>query len=518
MTRVVGQNETRRRLELEIAQRDLNLPNSWDFSIIVDWPNIESLKRSIQASSGPVMLVENAGAGSIAVGPIFDRRRPGCFSCYLARRRANGAHECRPPRLLTDRAVAIVINEMLAYFDARAAMRVEQVEVPDVEPLVRHALLPCPGCECGTRGATPRLTVEELIGARVGVVHNVSTTPSPGGTTRAIAIGCRTDAFGPVRALNRGMAVDTDVEAARFRAAIESVERYCGAACTSEAIFAAPADLEGDYLDPGLFPSVRFDRADSSELRWVKATRLSSGAPVWVPAALVFVPFENPIEPVLGAQTSVGLAGGLGMEDATPRALFEVIERDQCLRSWRLGIPVLRVDSRPLPLTGLHLCAVPTRSNLAVVVAFLEQDSPPFSSTGIGAELNIENAARKATLEALQARLFLEDWLVDSAPVCPIPPRTMMDNALAHALCGPLAAARQTWLHPKANASLNARESSWAEIVADVPGACVVDVTTPDVAAAGVSVVRVLAPGRVTADDDALNPVIGGRTEPHPFG
>ena len=65
-------------------------------AIVADWPDIRALRRRTSELRTPWILVEDAGNGDVAIGPVFRPRYRGCFDCYLARRCANGGRECRP--------------------------------------------------------------------------------------------------------------------------------------------------------------------------------------------------------------------------------------------------------------------------------------------------------------------------------------------------------------------------------------------------------------------------------------
>ncbi len=77
--------------------------------------------------------------------------------------------------------------------------------------------------------------------------------------------------------------------------------------------------------------------------------------------------------------------------------------------------------------------------------------------------------------------------------------------------------ARRRWLEAPA---LEPRPDSRPvmDILDRYPDACFVDLTTSDIAAAGISVVRVLIPDKVLSDDDPLYSRLGGDLTPHPFG
>jgi ribosomal protein S12 methylthiotransferase accessory factor len=214
--------------------------------------------------------------------------------------------------------------------------------------------------------------------------------------------------------------------------------------------------------------------------------------------------------------SSVGLAAGATLEDAIQSGFAEVVERDACLRAWR-GRWQLEAIPPGRDMAGLHLARVPDPSGLEVVVAFLESATAPLTSTGLAARPARADAIEHAVLEAVQSRLWVERWLAEHGGWTVSHPRTMIDNAVAHALRPELIAARAAWLHPSRLAGPG-RGLSWQAVLRACRDAAYVDITTPDIRAAGLHVVRVVLPGRVIADDDALQRRLPGCAMPHPFG
>jgi thiazole/oxazole-forming peptide maturase SagD family component len=283
--------------------------------------------------------------------------------------------------------------------------------------------------------------------------------------------------------------------------------------------FVRAGDLEGPYLDPRRFGALRggWD-PEASAIRWVCAHSLDGNRPVWVPASAVFVPYTNQWgEPILELQNSVGIAAYTTRDEAVLHGLAEVLERDACLRAWRWRLSVEAIHDHPIAVDGLHLARVPSDSGLQVVAAFLERGEPPLTSTGMAARPSLRDAARHSTLEALLSQLWLRDWLAANGHEHPCVPRTMIDNAVAHAVRGDLRSSRRRWLRPGCSAEARGT-TPWATVLDRSPQACFIDLTTPDVAAAGIRVVRVLVPEKVLSDDDALRPRLGGDPTPHPFG
>jgi len=491
-------------------------------TIAADWENLRDLHGLDEESNGPFLLIENAGGGHAAVGPVFDSEGAGCFQCYIARRRANGGRECRPVDSLNGNILNGLVDEVKELVSGRSALRHAQIEIAPSGLRTRHCFLPVPSCKrCARRPRGKRvLQLEDLVSPRLGLVHEIRRIPgAPDGMVGIEAVGCRTDAFAPGRALNRGMALAYSESDARRRAIAESVERYCAALPGDSLPLARPDELAGAWLDPSRFPAVDIPLTSGSRLRWVKGAMLCSEEEVWAPASLVYVPYDAaPNETAADMQFSVGLAAGANLEDAIRHGLAEIVERDTSLRAWRMSQPVEALAAGPRQIEGLHLARIPNDSGLEVVTAFLEQPIAPLTSTGLGARPAIEEAAQHAVIEALQSRLWLVQWLGQNPAGFGWPSRTMNDNAAAHALWPALAGSRARWLHPPIAARTNGPPKDWNDILRRFPGACRVDITTPDVDAACLKVVRVLAPGRILADDDALRPRIGGCILPHPFG
>jgi ribosomal protein S12 methylthiotransferase accessory factor len=472
------------------------------------------------------MVVEGADGGATAVGPLFRDTHRGCCFCYIARRRANGAKECRPASTVSDCALDVVDQEIELIASGQSRLSAEQVVVSADGTVHRHIFLSIPNCPiCAERSAQNRVNgCLDLVGDRLGLVHEVTRIgnviePLVG----AVALGCRTDALWPNRASNRGMAVDDHADRARHRAIGESIERYCAACIPDDLLAARPADLAGVCLLPSRFGSIHAKWAEAETvIRWVSARTLKGNRHIWVPASAVYIPYpgENG-ETVLDPQSSVGLAAHKSLDGAIRHALCEIIERDASLRAWRFGLPVEAVPNGVVSfpeLPGLHFTRVPSESGLYVVATFIECTERPFTSTGLAARPTLTDAARHAAHEAVLSQLWLREWLTTyGTESYATPARTMIDNAVAHAVRADLRSVRDRWFNGREAAEAG-RSRSWQSILSELPNACYVELTTPDVAAAGLHVVRVLIPDKVLADDDCLRPRLGGDPTPHPFG
>ncbi|MFI0423635.1 YcaO-like family protein [Spongiactinospora sp. 9N601] len=337
---------------------------------------------------------------------------------------------------------------------------------------------------------------------------------------------------------------------ARLRALGEAAERYCGhlvpAARLAEATW---HDLAPDAVDPaGLarysaaqlrrpgFPFTGFARDD--RIPWVRGTR-PDGTPIWVPAELVWLA-------PLGARPAVlpvsgGIAAGPDPASARAAALAEVVERHALATAWLSGrrFPALPA-SMPPRVPGLRLrgFAVPNLIDAPVALC-LAQDASGLLGVGcaLAADGRIATSLAKAAAEAVQsldttARIAaggLPEWERPYGPLAGHRP----DRAYAAAYRPDFADAVDVTCHlqlladPAFAARIAARfapAEPWTPAPPCDPEAALaargltpitVDLTTPDVAACGMSVARVVVPG-LRATTPAAFPMLGGGAEPLP--
>ncbi|WP_437758159.1 YcaO-like family protein [Sorangium sp. So ce1389] len=491
----------------------------WD-----DLGALRALDQQAQHAQSSWILIEAGEEGSVLVGPMLGAGGSGCFACFTARRRSNGAKGCRPVEEAASGMAARIAAAVRSWIDGEGASGAAQIELFPDGGARTHGFAPAPGCpRCGA-ALPPAVAngIDSLVSERLGVVTRVNEIPSGfPGIVAALAVGCCTDPLGEkqaVRALNDGIAADTTIASARVRASGESVERYCPAFAPDDLPLSRARDLDGRWLDPRrLAPGEPFD--EGAPLRWARATSLADDRPVWVPAAFVYFPYHRaPGEPSLGVQTTCGLALGRTLDEAIQHALEERIERDSLMRAWRFHLPVERVDVRPVPIEGLHLCRLPCESGLEVVVSLLERPEPPYAATGFAARRSLEEAARAATLETVVVDIWLRGWLARGEPPPAYPPRTLSDHPRAHAIRPDLIASRQRWLRPDGVARPRPPAPGWRQVAARLSDACFVELTTPEVARAGLRVVRVVAPDLAPLDCDAVRPRLDGDPTPHPIG
>jgi ribosomal protein S12 methylthiotransferase accessory factor len=175
------------------------------------------------------------------------------------------------------------------------------------------------------------------------------------------------------------------------------------------------------------FPYAPFD--ENAEYCWTKATDLRSGGGAEVLAELVFSrssiadcdPRQKPYTQV----TSSGCAAGVSLEDATYRAILEVVERDAFMRHWLQQLPgdVVAFEQLPpgvqervqsLTATGCRVKVQRLASRWANVCLVAAQNaSQGFTTMGASAHPDFY-AALSSALQEAEARVFA--WLHGHEP------------------------------------------------------------------------------------------------------
>ena len=485
-----------------------------NLSVLRQWSSLEALLEHADAAQAPFVLLEQADDGHITVGPRFSPDARPCFRCYALRRVSHGARRISHARTVPEQAQRALERcvARLAQQDAHDAGL--QLEIGPDGSVSEHVVLSVPSCRaCRSRPApTRKLSLLELVSPRVGLVRGVrDVAPGNALLPTVRADGARTDVFGMERAVAVGLAADVTRERAMERAVAEAVERYAAAFVQHELHVARLDELEGEVELP-LNIRARLLARGSPALSWVRGQRLRTGAPVWLPAQCVYLPFGGyPGEPELEPLCSNGLAVHTSAERAAEHAMHELEERDVFVRAWRSGARPYSLASEPeLLVPGMRVVRAPADDGPPVVVAMLESEYQPYCVWGAASRAEEAQASRSAQLEAIAGHAFYRERLGEGLPEPQQLPRTLAEHGLAHATRKELRSARRHWLaprgaHPKVR-SLRSTEE-----------ACMIELTPSDVAAAGLSVVRVILPGRVALDHDALDPFLPGNHVPHPL-
>src|SRR5262249_54310557 len=208
-----------------------------------------------------------------------------------------------------------------------------------------------------------RRSMAGWIDSRTGVIRDLL-FPAPEAAAPELPITCAAvlssyteGAYVPREMENTSGKGLTHVEA-MIGAVGEAIERYSAARCRPADLHRAARDeLRGDVLDPRLFclyedaqydsPGFPFARFDSGRpMAWTRGCWLDTGLPVWVPALLTYRNLRVRHEENFCQATSNGLAAGADFDDASMRAVLELVERDALMVTWlaRRGGRRLLVD------------------------------------------------------------------------------------------------------------------------------------------------------------------------------
>lgn len=387
---------------------------------------------------------------------------------------------------------------------------------------------------------SPRDPLESLVSPYVGVVRGVQEVLAGPQDVRLASMWCETAHVG---FRHTGGGSGTTAREARAAAIGEAVERYSACLADPDRLVVATArNLGPRAVDPERFslftaeqyarrgfPYVPFTR--DTELAWIDGRSLPDGEPAWLPAQLVHLaPVRD--EPAICRATSSGLACHTDAGTATLTALLELLERDAFMITWnaRLSWPRLdwrgdaaleefaRVRLRP---TGLQAHAIDLSAfwEIPCVLGVARSTTPGDAPVGVGAAAatTIERAVVKALDEATRVRSWAHALRRAGAPA-PAAIHDFDDHVRFYA--EPRNASRTHFLdasrekrHVRDVPSLERPhlDALCARLARRSVSAYAVDVTSPDVREAGLTVVRVVAPELCPLDVEHDARLLGGR-------
>lgn len=388
----------------------------------------------------------------------------------------------------------------------------------------------------------PPLPLDRLIDPRCGLVTEVRLERLGGVLHAAFADLADPAPYGmPLGNPTVAGASWESPEQARTRAVGEAVERYCASQIPRDGLTYGRWDAlppgGGEAVDPELFTLYRKEQLErpgfpfaglrsGAEMHWAAGTD-ASGDPVRVPASLVWIsPGPHAAcdsRPAL-LPLAAGLAAGHGVADARRAALAEVVERHALATAWLTGaaFPELAVVAPVrVPGTALRWHTVPNRWAAPVVLCRAEAGD---GTVAVGCALvpdaadPVAEAAAKSAAEALQSLHTVQlvaggipEWERPQGPLLPHRPDRRYAAAYAADLrdVTDLACHLQLLADPAEAARVRERLAAGAArgewrgerldldraLAGDGLRVLTVDVTTADVRALTLTVVRVLVPG-----------------------
>jgi ribosomal protein S12 methylthiotransferase accessory factor len=287
--------------------------------------------------------------------------------------------------------------------------------------------------------ALPRL--RSFVSPLSGVVRRLAETLAAPDEHRLVSIGCElADGSGTI-----GSALESYTgsehwirEVAEAAAIGEALERYSGSYVPDDRLVVASADdlggsavrperfalfSDAQHATPG-FPFTPF--SGRTVVSWIDGFSVPDGTHVHLPAQLVLMAPRRLVrgEARIGYATSSGLACAPTLEEALLTGVLELIERDAFMLVWhnRLSLPLLdwrgdpelvRLDSRYFEPSGLRYSAVDLSVFLAVptVLGVVHGADRQLGAIGVGAGCapTVAGAWRKALAEAFSVQRWVRD-------------------------------------------------------------------------------------------------------------
>jgi ribosomal protein S12 methylthiotransferase accessory factor len=334
----------------------------------------------------------------------------------------------------------------------------------------------------------------------------------------------------------------------------EALERYSGSYVPGERLVVSSAgELGPAAVDPGrfaLFSPAQYAATGfpfqpftaETVVSWVEGFSLPEGEPAYLPAQLVYMPWRRgePDEVRIGYTTSSGLACGATLEEAILTGLLELVERDAVMLTWhnRLSLPLLdwtgdaeltRLDCRYFASTGLRYSAVDLSVFLDVPTVLGVAHGAPgqLGALGVGAASapTISVAWRKALAEAFSVQRWVRDMALEEPerlgrPAAEI--RTFNGHTLYYASeerarlaafldASPVRRPTSDLASLEGDDVLELIEAVARRLADRGLSAYAVDITSPDVAEAGLRVVHAVAPELCALDVVEGARFLGGR-------
>jgi ribosomal protein S12 methylthiotransferase accessory factor len=317
----------------------------------------------------------------------------------------------------------------------------------------------------------------------------------------------------------------------------ELAERYSAAYVPAELLLLASADDHGsECLDPetiGLFAPLQYVQPDfpyapfarDTPVRWVRGFSLPDCRPALLPAQLVFLCDDVADgETRIGYATSNGLACGPTLEEAILSGLLELVERDAFMLTWlnRLSLPLLdwagdgkiaALDGRYFACTGLRYSVVDLSGFHGVPTALAVVHGADLDDAALGVGAASAPSMRDAWLKALAEAFAVRAWARTLRRLEPPPSfrpdfsdiRSFADhirfygehrNARHAAFLDGAAVRRPTSAVPglPAGRPLETIRELTSRLHSAGARAFAVDVTAPDIRAAGLFVAKVFSP------------------------
>lgn len=516
---------------------------------------LQSFVKWAYEAEVPALSVEIRNDAGV-IGPLTLSARPGCGWCAFERlTSASATHEAAQVSTTNlDGIGQLLVREIgTISSDPQYSQLLDHALFVNLETLDEslHKIIPLPRCAvCGGAAAFPSIVQEPLhlstedspevvlgalagwVDSRTGVISDLFIEP-PEIDLPIIATAAPPHIIekdGSLRRLPLGWGKGLTISGAVLSAVGEAIERYSASIVDAERIvWKRPQEMDGEFLNPRMcglysdeqygsrdFPFVPFDAEIAHP--WVHGNWAANGQPVWIPAVFVFLTVELRQEQSICQGTSNGLAASTDKDDASLRAILELVERDAFMATWLTGrcAQRLELDDSLDPLlhkvlkgleglgANVEVYTLPTSAigTTILCLAFGDGENYPGVTFGLGCDLEPRAAFKQAVLELGQTGPYLRRMMqskVLTTPPDPTAVREMLDHA-AYYFPRERASAFDRLRSNKESTRLSDRKvnRSLQDCVAALNDAgirvALIDVTSADVATGPFRVVRAVSP------------------------
>jgi ribosomal protein S12 methylthiotransferase accessory factor len=400
----------------------------------------------------------------------------------------------------------------------------------------------------------------DLVDEKVGIIDHLKEVRREPGAPMFFHYAAETSdtsAFTREENFKRCGGAASDRRRAAAKAVGECIERYCSAIYAVEEFPLCSADdapfecvppaefalFSPDQFEWPGFPWVPFDT--KTTVRWTPCVELATGREIHVPACRVYVPYtfylgtgDAPIDQPI----STGLACHMGYERAAASAICEVVERDAVMIAWQamMAPPQIRIETlsdenydlvRRFESTGAEVVMfdVTLDHGIPTILSVLRNSTPGAASFVVAGSTSLdpEVAAAKSLEELAHTRRYSQ---YTKTSLQPLPRDTPHDECVIDQVTHIRFWADEANLPMSDFLFTSNRRVEFGELACHATGSpagdlerlvamvgsvgervLIKDVTTPDVAEFGISVVRAVIPGFHPLHLGHTNRAFGGK-------
>ena len=285
---------------------------------------------------------------------------------------------------------------------------------------------------------------ESIVNPRTGIIKRIYKTTNYNDEPKLFnytAELCNTKIFSEVNVDKYSSGCSLNQEEAIKKAFGEAIERYCLAVYKEDDFIKATYDKMGDraidlysivnFSENQLNSEFKDNRYDFlkynkfTEFNWVKGYSLIQQKEIYIPAQLVYVPYNYNNEKLINFPISTGAALGTSLSFALYRGICEIIERDAFMIFYlnKLVPKVIDLKSIDDPTISklaeitcrynLELFCYDITTDLKIPVAFSviidRSGVGPAVSCGINSDVNWKKAIEGSIYESIHSRPWMRE-------------------------------------------------------------------------------------------------------------